>query len=110
MAVRNFTVAAFIFMAGFVHGQNNDTLSSSGPDCACSKLFTQYGDAVLYPSSTGFEEQRIEFWDIRSNLLPACIFFPKNAEEVGVAVSTFSNCGAQFAVRSGGHMNVSSRL
>lgn len=88
---------------------SNGTLSNSGADCACSKLASQYGDSLLYPSSANYTEERTDYWDIRSDLLPACIFLPSDADEVANAVSVFSTCEAQFAIRGGGHMNVGFR-
>ena len=50
----------------------------------------------------------LEAWDIRTNADPACIFSPMTADQVAGGVEIISTCDAQFAIRGGGHMNVSS--
>ncbi|GME41707.1 putative FAD dependent oxidoreductase [Neofusicoccum parvum] len=49
---------------------------------------------------------RTNYWSTSSVLAPACIFAPRNAEEVAHAVSTLTSFDAQFAVKSGGGMPV----
>ncbi|KAH7127623.1 hypothetical protein EDB81DRAFT_846450 [Dactylonectria macrodidyma] len=78
---------------------------STGADCACSKLSAEYGNAVLASNSTNYTIEATASWDIRSYLSPKCIFLPTDADQVANAVSIFSSCGSQFAVRGGGHMN-----
>ncbi|KAF7551803.1 hypothetical protein G7Z17_g4756 [Cylindrodendrum hubeiense] len=78
---------------------------STGATCACSKLSAEYGSAVLGSNSTNYTLESTAVWDIRSYLSPKCIFLPTNADQVADAVSIFASCGAQFAVRGGGHMN-----
>jgi hypothetical protein len=79
---------------------------SSGASCACAHLTSKYGNLVLAPNSTQYTAEATDFWDVRSDLLPRCIFLPAKADQVAEAVSTFVSCGAQFAIRGGGHMNV----
>lgn len=74
---------------------------------ACDQLRSAYPDALLMHNSTAYEEERINFWDKRSNLDPACIFLPGTADAVADGVAIFHKEKAQFAVRGGGHMNVS---
>lgn len=38
---------------------------------------------------------------------PACIFLPSSAVEVAQTVSIMNKCDCEFAIRGGGHMNVS---
>ncbi|PLB55787.1 putative FAD-binding oxidoreductase [Aspergillus steynii IBT 23096] len=73
--------------------------------CACQQLSKIHSAEVLSPSSANYSEERIRFWDIRSDLHPACIFQPSNADEVAEGVKILSECNAPFAIRGGGHMN-----
>ena len=79
-----------------------------GVRCACAKLSAQYNDSVLFQNSTNYAAETTAYWDVRSDMSPKCIFLPSTAEQVANAVSIFSSCGAEFAIRGGGHMNVSS--
>lgn len=87
-----------------------DIVANDGVKCACNQLEAAYPDALLRPNSTDYNTQRINVWDKRSNLSPACIFLPKTTESAAAAIGIFNNCGAQFAIRGGGHMNVSSNV
>ncbi|KAI0466806.1 FAD binding domain protein [Xylaria cf. heliscus] len=78
---------------------------AEGASCACSQLTAQYGSGVLGVNSTDYTTEATRYWDIRADLSPSCIFLPGNAQEVANAVGIISSCGAQFAVRGGGHMN-----
>ena len=78
----------------------------TGARCACSKLAVSYSNLIVYPWSANYTSQVTNYWDIRADLDPACIFLPTSAEQVADAVGLFATCGAQFAVRGGGHMNV----
>jgi hypothetical protein len=85
-------------------GSFNLTTSAA---CACKKLSTLYPDLVIFPDSANYTEQATYYWDIRADLSPACIFLPTTADEVATSVKQLVECDAQFAVRGGGHMNVS---
>ncbi|TVY73440.1 putative FAD-linked oxidoreductase, partial [Lachnellula suecica] len=76
---------------------------ATGADCACTQLAAKY--EILTSNSTNYTAEATNQWDIKSNLLPGCIYLPTNADEVADAVSIFVSCGAQFAIRGGGHMN-----
>ncbi|KAF7525744.1 hypothetical protein G7054_g10988 [Neopestalotiopsis clavispora] len=76
-----------------------------GAACACMQLAATYGDAVLYQNSSNYMTESINNWDKRCNLEPKCIFMPSEADQVSKALSVLSSCGAQFAIRGGGHMN-----
>ncbi|PYI00853.1 FAD binding domain protein [Aspergillus sclerotiicarbonarius CBS 121057] len=77
----------------------------TGAKCACGKLAASYSDSVFFPGSANYTAQATEYWDIRADLDPGCIFLPASADQVADAVSVFTTCQAQFAVRGGGHMN-----
>lgn len=79
---------------------------SEGASCACSQLTTQYGSEVLDVNSVNYTTEATSYWDIRADLSPSCIFLPTDADQVANAVAIISSCGAQFAIRGGGHMNV----
>ncbi|RDW94972.1 hypothetical protein BP5796_00735 [Coleophoma crateriformis] len=83
---------------------------STGATCACTQLASTYGSLLLTSNSTTYTAESIDYWDVRADLLPGCIFKPTTANQVADAVSTLVSCGAQFAVRGGGHMNVSNMI
>jgi hypothetical protein len=95
-------------LAAAVTSAQNLTIANltAGANCACTQLASTYGGQVLTSNSTNYTAEATDYWDIRADLLPGCIFSPANADEVAAAVSTFISCGAQFAIRGGGHMNV----
>ncbi|KAF3811783.1 hypothetical protein GCG54_00014535 [Colletotrichum gloeosporioides] len=78
---------------------------SIGADCACNKLSAQFGNLLLGSNSTGYTTQAEDFYDIRAVLEPRCIFMPTDADQIASGVSILASCGAQFAIRAGGHMN-----
>ncbi|KAJ7474274.1 FAD binding domain protein [Mycena latifolia] len=86
-----------------VSAQNASTCA--GVSGACSQLASLYGDAVLFNSSSDYMTQNVDYWDIRADLAPTCVFLPNGADEVATAVGILSSCQAEFAVRGGGHMN-----
>ncbi|KAJ8122831.1 hypothetical protein ONZ43_g1072 [Nemania bipapillata] len=77
----------------------------AGASCACTKLAAQYGDLVVLPDSSNYTAESTEYWDVRSDLQPGCIFLPNETTQVSSAVSILQSCGTQFAIRGGGHMN-----
>jgi hypothetical protein len=79
---------------------------STGAKCACTQLASNYGSLVLTSNSTTYTEEVTDYWDVRADLLPRCVFMPTQADQVADAVLAFISCGAQFAIRGGGHMNV----
>ena len=83
---------------------------SSGATCACAKLAESYASQLITTNSTDYTTEATGYWDVRADLLPKCIFMPTVDTQVADAVSIFTSCGAQFAVRGGGHMNVNTTL
>jgi FAD/FMN-containing dehydrogenase len=80
---------------------------TKGAVCACSKLSRAYS-GIISPNGANYTAQAADaYWDVRANLSPACIFLPSTADEISKALDIFQTCDAQFAVRGGGHMNVS---
>ncbi|KAK1465239.1 FAD binding domain-containing protein [Colletotrichum melonis] len=77
----------------------------SGTECACNQLFRRFGNALLSMNSTDYMTQAQDFYDIRAVLEPRCIFMPTDALQVASGMSILASCGAQFAIRGGGHMN-----
>lgn len=75
--------------------------------CACNQLLSKNPSLVLTPDSANYTAQATDYWDIKADLSPACIFLPVDADQVADAVTIFNTCDAQFAIRGGGHMNVS---
>ncbi|KAI1131364.1 FAD binding domain protein [Nemania abortiva] len=78
---------------------------ADGASCGCTQLASQYGSLVLFSNSTSYSTANLEYWDVRSDQSPACIFLPSETSQVASAISILSSCGTQFAMRGGGHMN-----
>ncbi|KAI1119901.1 FAD binding domain protein [Nemania abortiva] len=76
-----------------------------GATCACEQLAATFDDAVIMADSADYEKESLNFWDIRAVLQPKCIVLPEDPSQVSTAVSILISCGAQFAIRGGGHMN-----
>lgn len=81
--------------------------SMARTDCACAALAVQYPDSLILPNASSYDDARLAVWDKRSDQSPSCILEPKKADEVAGAMKTISKCKSTFAVRGGGHMNVS---
>jgi hypothetical protein len=79
---------------------------TTGANCACTRLASSYGSQLITSNSSSYTAEATDYWDVRADLLPGCIFMPTDADQVADAVSTFTSCGTQFAIRGGGHMNV----
>ncbi|EQB45410.1 FAD binding domain-containing protein [Colletotrichum gloeosporioides Cg-14] len=65
----------------------------------------QFGNLLLGSNLTDYTTQAEDFYDIRAVLVPRCIFMPTDADQVASGDSILASCGAQFAIRAGGHMN-----
>ena len=105
------SLAGSLLAAAIASAQNITVADlSTGASCACSQLASNYGSLVLTSNSTDYTAEATDYWDVRANLLPGCIFMPIDAGQVADAVSIFASCGTQFAIRGGGHMNVSTIL
>ncbi|CAL3968612.1 unnamed protein product [Diplocarpon coronariae] len=76
-----------------------------GASCACNQLNSAYNSMLVTPESENYTAECTDYWDRRSNLAPACVFVPETAAQVAAAVRILTSCGAQFAIRAGGHMN-----
>jgi hypothetical protein len=79
---------------------------AEGAACACAQLSDVYANLTLFSNSTNYVTEATNYWDIRSDLLPQCIFLPTSEDQVAHAITTLASCGAQFAMRGCGHMNV----
>lgn len=102
--------AATAVRSGSCVGLPADIAPTKGASCACNTLSHTFKD-VIFPNNSSYTTQVADkYWDVRANLSPACIFLPSSADEVSKAISIFGSCNAQFAVRGGGHMNVSLSL
>jgi hypothetical protein len=89
---------------------HRDLLVGDSVKQACDQLHNAYPELLYLPNTTEYTYEITNVWDKkRSNLIPACVFRPTIADQVAKAISTFSTLGAQFAVRGGGHMNVSTQ-
>ncbi len=86
---------------------NRELLPSISVDQACNELASLSPNSTLLPGSDKYPAEIINHWDKRGNLIPACVFMPADAKEVSDAITIIHRNQAQFAVRGGGHMNVS---
>lgn len=77
---------------------------------ACDQLSAFASNATFFPNTTEYETQRINVWDKRANLHPACIYMPGTADDVAKAIEIFHTNKTPFAVKGGGHMNASLTL
>lgn len=113
---------AGIGFSGLAFASTNSTLTSTGSlttssgvleipkgaSCACAKLAHAIPQGLILPGSQNYTTQATDnYWDIRADLSPACIVVPSTASQVSQAVRIIGTCQAKFAVRGGGHMNVS---
>ncbi|KAK7754346.1 hypothetical protein SLS62_003639 [Diatrype stigma] len=98
------SVALLLAAAAKATQVTNNTFASR-VNCACTELSQKLPDSVLVPTSANFTTETKHFWDIRSAVSPACMFFPTSADEVSEGVATLTSCNAEFAIRGGGHMN-----
>jgi hypothetical protein len=80
----------------------------NGSACACIILTALFGSKFLYPDTDSYIAQATFYWDKKEALSPACILIPTNANDVAKGVVTLGVFRFQFAIRSGGHMPVSS--
>lgn len=101
-----FSVVTLSGFALAAYARDGNSTATKGTTCACQQLEARYGNSVLYPTSSNYTEEVTNYWDVRSDLSPTCIFLPSDASGVVDAVSVFSQCSTEFAVRGGGHMNV----
>jgi len=66
------------------------------------------GDLVFYPGAETYQASLASYFSpFESVLQPACIVYPKSAQDVSKAIKTLTSesyQGTKFAVRSGGHM------
>ncbi|KPM43814.1 hypothetical protein AK830_g2783 [Neonectria ditissima] len=77
---------------------------SSAVEAACSELGESHASLTLLPNTAEYDEEVINVWDKRSNLLPGCIFRPETDTQVATALRIFHANNAQFSVRGGGHL------
>ncbi|KAK6206536.1 hypothetical protein LQW54_007606 [Pestalotiopsis sp. IQ-011] len=106
MAIRNLAVAAIAPALAAAQALSVLFVSlSEGAACACTQLSATYGSNTIFSNDTTYATEITEFWDIRSDLAPACIFEPANADDVASGLQILAGCGTQFAIRGGGHMN-----
>ncbi|KAK7446490.1 hypothetical protein CaCOL14_010898 [Colletotrichum acutatum] len=104
LALPTLLLANFASATKSIFGRR-DLLVSDNVKCACTGLSSHSPNSTLFSNSTAYETQRINVWDKRANLHPACIYLPSTAEDVAKGVDILSTCNAQFAVKGGGHMN-----
>jgi hypothetical protein len=97
------TALTFVFAFAFSGLAKAATTGGTEADCACQGL----GNAIL-PSDAEYANQTKAYWDARANMNPTCVYLPESTQDVASAVKILYDCGSPFAIRGGGHMNVSS--
>ncbi|KAF3012878.1 hypothetical protein E8E14_011519 [Neopestalotiopsis sp. 37M] len=106
MSILNLAVAAFVPALAAAQALQVPVVSlAEGAACGCTQLSSTFGNRTIFSNSTTYATEVIEFWDVRSDLAPACIFEPSSADDLASGVQILAGCGTQFAVRGGGHMN-----
>lgn len=81
---------------------------NANPNAGCAALSKAMGPLVFFPSSPvyKYENSAAEFWSQVEVLAPLCVFRPKTAGDVALAVTTLKKSKGPFALRSGGHMGI----
>ncbi|KAH7355749.1 hypothetical protein BKA66DRAFT_403681, partial [Pyrenochaeta sp. MPI-SDFR-AT-0127] len=72
----------------------------------CNLLKHKYANITYLPNDEGYVEESQVSWDASAWLGPACIFAPRNAEDLSFAVKALKNSSTPFAMRGGGHMPI----
>jgi len=61
---------------------------------------------VIFPGSAAYQAEATNYYDLREDLSPKCIFVPANANDVAKGVVVLEVCKSEFAIRGAGHMPV----
>ncbi|KAF2852610.1 FAD-binding domain-containing protein [Plenodomus tracheiphilus IPT5] len=76
------------------------------PTIICNHFKQRFSNITFLPTDEGYEHESQLSWDTSSWLGPACIFAPRNAEDLSYAVKALRNSSTLFAMRGGGHMPI----
>ncbi|KAH6614875.1 hypothetical protein C7974DRAFT_55381 [Boeremia exigua] len=80
---------------------------AGGPKIACAKLTTKHPEQTFYPGSAGYAyETQSVYWSATTFNGPACVFVPRNALQVSLAITALTLTQSKFAIRGGGHMPI----
>ncbi|OQU96359.1 FAD binding domain-containing protein [Cladophialophora immunda] len=80
------------------------TASANSVAWATTLLSQARPEQVFFPGTAAYELARNGFWsNIQKELQPACIYQPRNAADVSLAVVIFNITKCPFNVKSGGH-------
>lgn len=70
----------------------------------CSTLKATSNIDVTDPLDLSYITEQADYWSTScSSMLPSCIIFPKDADEVAAVVKILNNNAENFAIKSGGH-------
>jgi hypothetical protein len=112
--MRLLTSFVSVWLAGGLAQANyvepRDLVTYDTVKAACSELQGEYPNLTLFPNTTDYDDEVINTWDKRANLIPGCIFRPTKGTQVTKALSIFHRNKAEFAVRGGGHLPVSYQI
>ncbi|KUJ16972.1 FAD-binding domain-containing protein [Mollisia scopiformis] len=82
-------LALVLAAATFASAQNITVANlTTGANCACTELAATYGDLVITSNASTYTAEATDYWDIRADLLPGCIFMPTDADQVAVKILT----------------------
>ena len=71
----------------------------------CQKLQAQFPSQVALPEEETYRTELSQYWSLQqSQTQPACIFYPRSAQDVASAVRVAIETSCPFAVKSGGHV------
>ncbi|KAJ6598668.1 hypothetical protein B0H10DRAFT_1924182 [Mycena sp. CBHHK59/15] len=97
--------STFIGKQAYVGISLNPLFPATASSC-CSIISSKLPGAVFYPFSEEYQQQENTYYSSeQAELQPSCRISPATADEVSLIVKIASECGCEFAVRSGGHMH-----
>ncbi|KAH7112055.1 hypothetical protein EDB81DRAFT_768446 [Dactylonectria macrodidyma] len=70
----------------------------------CQVLKKTHPHITLLPDDAGYTNETEVSWSTNAWLKTACVFVPKNAQDLSYAVKLFERDRMLFAMRGGGHM------
>ncbi|KAK7183117.1 hypothetical protein DPSP01_010902 [Paraphaeosphaeria sporulosa] len=79
----------------------------ANPSHVCNTLKAQFANLTFLPEDQGYEKETKVSWDASSWTNPACVFVPRNADDLSYAVKAMVKTSTLFAMRGGGHMPIS---
>ncbi|KAL6704805.1 hypothetical protein ACN47E_007609 [Coniothyrium glycines] len=83
--------------------------ASAHANVACSRLEFSYPHNTFLPGTSGYTyETQIPYWSSTTYSAPACVFVPRDTQQLSHAIKILTLTSSKFAVRGGGHMPIPS--